>query len=118
MFTKLAAWRLQQARERDLAVNFVVREEHLWQVARYMTTSLGELDSLDLSGPEIRYHGKTLIALVSQAAALDTSALPAPLLNLMNWHWKLKDSQPLPELISNWRGDLLAAPLQKILKNY
>jgi len=155
---KLAAWRLQQARERDLAVNFVVREEHLWQVARYMPTSLGELDSLGLSGAEIRYHGKTLIALVSQAAALDTSALPAPLLNLidqpgykkafkeikaaivivseqsglssellasrrqvnqlLNWHWKLKDSQPLPELISNWRGDLLAAPLQKILKNY
>lgn len=63
---KLAAWRLQQARERDLAVIFVVREEHLfvvreehlWQVARYMPTSLGELDSLGLSGAEIRYHGK------------------------------------------------------------
>jgi len=136
----------------------VVREEHLWQVARYMPTSLGELGSLSLSGPEIRYHGKALIALVAQAAALDATALPAPLLNLidqpsynkafkdikakivivseqsglssellasrrqinqlLNWHWKLKYSQPLPELISNWRGDLLAAPLQEILKNY
>lgn len=78
---------------------------------------------------------------MSQAAALDTSSLPAPLLNLidqpgykkafkeikaaivivseqsglssellasrrqvnqlLNWHWKLKDSQPLPELIRN-----------------
>jgi ribonuclease D len=26
----LADWRLRKARERDLAVNFVVREEHLW----------------------------------------------------------------------------------------
>ena len=28
----LADWRLRKARERDLAVNFVVREEHLWSV--------------------------------------------------------------------------------------
>lgn len=41
----LADWRLRKARERDLAVNFVVREEHLWSVARYMPGSLGELDS-------------------------------------------------------------------------
>lgn len=28
-----------------MAVNFVVREENLWAVARYMPGSLGELDS-------------------------------------------------------------------------
>ncbi len=39
-------------------MNFVVREEHLWSVARYMPGSLGELDSLGLSGSEIRFHGK------------------------------------------------------------
>ncbi|HAT5001783.1 TPA: ribonuclease D [Serratia marcescens] len=155
---KLAEWRLCQARERDLAVNFVVREENLWQVARYMPSSLGELDSLGLSGPEIRYHGKTLLALVAEAEALDESELPAPLANLidqpgykkvfkdikaaiatvseqsglssellasrrqinqlLNWHWKLKDGESRPELISGWRGDLLMAPLQDILKDY
>ncbi|GAK27129.1 ribonuclease D [Serratia liquefaciens FK01] len=155
---KLAEWRLRQARERDLAVNFVVREENLWQVARHMPTSLGELDSLGLSGPEIRYHGKTLLALVAEASELDEAALPAPLSNLidqpgykkvfkdikaaivivseqsglssellasrrqinqlLNWHWKLKGADSLPELISGWRGDLLASPLQAILKDY
>ncbi|GHK50599.1 hypothetical protein KPZU09_03350 [Klebsiella pneumoniae] len=40
----------------------MVREEHLWSVARYMPTSTGELDSLGLSGSEIRFHGKTLIS--------------------------------------------------------
>lgn len=48
------------------AVNFVVREEHLWSVARYMPTSTGELDSLGLSGSEIRFHGKTLISTVEK----------------------------------------------------
>ncbi len=31
----LADWRLRKARERDMAVNFVVREENLWAVALY-----------------------------------------------------------------------------------
>ncbi|EGT4252850.1 ribonuclease D [Citrobacter amalonaticus] len=80
----LADWRLRKARERDLAVNFVVREEHLWSVARYMPGSMGELDSLGLSGSEIRFHGKTLLSLVAKAQALPEEALPEPLLNLLD----------------------------------
>ncbi|VTR18021.1 Ribonuclease D [Serratia fonticola] len=37
---------------------------------------------------------------------------------LLNWHWKLKESESQPELISGWRGELLAAPLQAILQDY
>jgi ribonuclease D len=80
----LADWRLRKARERDMAVNFVVREEHLWSVARYMPGSMGELDSLGLSGSEIRFHGKTLVSLVEKAKELPEDALPEPLLNLMD----------------------------------
>jgi ribonuclease D len=154
----LASWRLRKARERDMAVNFVVREEHLWAVARYMPGSLGELDSLGLSGSEIRFHGKTLVALVAQAQELPEEALPEPLRNLMdmpgyrkafkaikaqvqtisesenisvellasrrqinqllNWHWKLKTQNSLPELISGWRGELMADRLNALLAEY
>ncbi|PTA91744.1 ribonuclease D [Kosakonia sp. H7A] len=154
----LADWRLRKARERDLAVNFVVREENLWAVARYMPSSMGELDSIGLSGSEIRYHGKTLLALVAQAQALPEEELPEPLLNLMdmpgyrkafkaikalvqtiseshnisvelmasrrqinqllNWHWKLKPQNTLPELISGWRGELMADQLKSLLVEY
>ncbi|MCG8709925.1 ribonuclease D [Brenneria sp. 4F2] len=79
----LAEWRLRKARERDSAVNFVVREENLWQVARFLPTSLGELDSLGLSGPEIRYHGKTLLAIVEQTKELSEDAYPDPVMNLI-----------------------------------
>lgn len=82
---RLAAWRLRKARERDSAVNFVVREEHLWQVSRYLPGSLGELDSLGLSGPEIRYHGKTLLALVAETAALGEADFPPPVVNLIDY---------------------------------
>lgn len=155
---KLAAWRLRSARERDMAVNFVLREEHLWQVARYLPGSLGELDGLGLSGSEIRFHGKTLIALVAEAEALPESELPAPLVNLvdmpgyrglfkgikatvqavsescglsvellasrrqinqlLNWHWKLKPQSLPPELISGWRGQLMAQRLNQQLAEH
>lgn len=80
----MAAWRLCKARERDLAVNFVVREEHLWQVARYMPGSLGELDSLGLSGSEIRFHGKALLEFVEEAQAMPEAELPEPVANLID----------------------------------
>jgi len=115
---KLASWRLTQARQRDLAVNFVVREEHLWAVARYQPGSLGELEALGLSGPEIRYHGRTLLALVAEAATLDESALPKPVANLIDqpgYKKVFKDIKALIQTVSEESGlsvELLASRRQ------
>lgn len=54
----------------------------------------GELDSPGLSGSEIRFHGKTLIALVEKAQALPEESLPQPLLNLMDMPGIAKRSKP------------------------
>ncbi|MDF3008851.1 MAG: ribonuclease [Enterobacter kobei] len=120
--------------------------------------SMGELDSIGLSGSEIRFHGKTLLALVAKAQALPEEALPEPLVNLvdmpgyrkafkaikalvqevsaasgvsaellasrrqinqlLNWHWQLKAQNVQPELISGWRGDLMAQKLNALLVEY
>ncbi|RWR03792.1 ribonuclease D [[Pantoea] beijingensis] len=80
----MAAWRLDLAREKDMAVNFVVREENLWKVARFMPGSLGELDHLGLNGHEIRFHGKTLIGFVAQATAMAEDQLPMSLINIID----------------------------------
>ncbi|MGC0810150.1 ribonuclease D [Pantoea agglomerans] len=115
---RLAAWRLKLAREKDMAVNFVVREEHLWKVARFMPGSLGELDHLGLSGHEIRFHGKALVALVEEAEALDESELPAPLGNLIDHpHYKpvFKAMKALVQQVSEQSGfsqELLASRRQ------
>ncbi|MGE9549988.1 ribonuclease D [Erwinia amylovora] len=81
----MAAWRLELAREKNMAVNFVVREENLWKVARFMPGSLGELDHLGLAGQEIRFHGKALVAMVARASELDESVLPQPVANLVDY---------------------------------
>ncbi|CNB51175.1 ribonuclease D [Yersinia ruckeri] len=115
---KLASWRLRQARERDLAVNFVIREENLWQVARYQPTSLGELDSLGLSGQEIRYHGRTLLALVVEGNAVPDDQLPPPVANLIDqpgYKKVFKDIKALIQATSERSGlsnELLASRRQ------
>ncbi|ALQ46130.1 MULTISPECIES: ribonuclease D [Raoultella] len=114
----LAEWRLRKARDRDMAVNFVVREEHLWNVARYMPGSLGELDSLGLSGSEIRFHGKTLISLVAKAQELPEEALPEPLQNLIDmpgYRKVFKEIKALVQEVSTEKGlsaELLASRRQ------
>ncbi|QKJ87353.1 Ribonuclease D [Paramixta manurensis] len=97
----LAAWRLNLAREKDMAVNFVVREENLWKVARYLPGSLGELDHLGLSGHEIRFHGKTLVGLVAQANALEESVLPEPIMNIIDHPHYKKAFKALKALVQN-----------------
>lgn len=63
---KLAEWRLNLAREQDIAVNFIVHEEVLWKIARYQPTSLAELDSLGMRGKEVRLYGQTLLNILKQ----------------------------------------------------
>jgi ribonuclease D len=37
---------------------------------------------------------------------------------LLNWHWQLKPRTTAPEMISGWRGELLAGRLDKLLAEY
>lgn len=60
-------WRLTEARRRDLAVNFVVKEAHLLRVAERAPLTLSDLNKLDLDPMEIRRHGDTLLKLVQMA---------------------------------------------------
>ncbi|MBP2166945.1 ribonuclease D [Erwinia toletana] len=114
----MAAWRLELAREKDMAVNFVVREENLWKVARFMPGSLGELDHLGLNGHEIRFHGKTLVSFVAQANALPEEELPEPLSNIIdqpNYKQAFKALKALVQEVSESSGlspELLASRRQ------
>ncbi|AYA40277.1 ribonuclease D [Xenorhabdus nematophila] len=115
---KLAAWRLNQARERDLAVNFVIREENLWQVARYMPTSLGELDALGLSGQEIRCHGRRLLAMVAESRNIPEEEYPAQVVNLIDYPDYRKVFKEIKSLITQvsephlFNAELLASRRQ------
>ncbi|MGL9734332.1 MAG: ribonuclease D [Symbiopectobacterium sp.] len=114
----LAQWRLNLARQHDSSVNFVVQEENLLQVARCLPSSLGKLSTLRLSGPEIHYHGKTLLDIVAKANALPESQYPAPIVKLIDYpdyRCVFKDIKTLVMQVSERSGlsaELLASRRQ------
>ncbi|VTP63480.1 Ribonuclease D [Serratia rubidaea] len=63
---------------------------------------------------------KAAIAAVSEQSGLSSELLASrrQINQLLNWHWKLKNSDCQPELINGWRAGLLAEPLLAILQSY
>ena len=72
----LAKWRMQEAMKRDFALNFVVRSENLWAVAKYNPKSTSALLELGLSTSEVRIHGKKLLQLLEQVKRIAPKDYP------------------------------------------
>lgn len=71
----LAKWRLEEAKKRDLALNFVVKEQSLYQIAKIAPNHTSQL--LEFMHPnEVRIHGKKLLWLVEQGLAVAENDYP------------------------------------------
>ncbi|MFM5114481.1 ribonuclease D [Aeromonas hydrophila] len=82
---ELAAWRQQEAVRRDLALNFVVKELHLFKVAERRPTSLRDLNELGLAPIEIKIHGKRMLDIVAAAQQSDPDGWPEPIRRLVDY---------------------------------
>ncbi|MBD8512427.1 ribonuclease D [Photobacterium sp. WH24] len=80
---KLASWRLREARKRDLALNFVLKELHLWKIARYEITSKAVMAQEGFDEREIQRHGNRLISIVKDVEKMSQLDYPQPLFRLM-----------------------------------
>jgi len=78
----LAKWRMEEAMKRDLALNFVVRAENLWQVAKYNPKNTSTLLELGLSTAEVRIHGKKLLQIIDQVKRISEEDYPPPIQRL------------------------------------
>ena len=72
----LAQWRMEEAIERDLALNFIIREEHLLAVAQNNPKSVSELIRLNLRNVEIRHYGKKLLQILNKAQKAEKNEYP------------------------------------------
>ena len=64
----LSAWRYHKARDRDIPLGFVVKDNTLMAVAKYNPTDLGMMHGLE--GAEvldIRHHGKAMLSVLNKA---------------------------------------------------
>ncbi|QIW16344.1 ribonuclease D [Pasteurellaceae bacterium RH1A] len=79
----LAKWRYEEAKKRNLALNFVVKEQSLLQIAKDQPIHTTKL--LDFMHPnEVRIHGKKLLWLVEQGQAIDEANYPPAIVRLVD----------------------------------
>ena len=81
----LGEWRENNAVNRDMAVNFVVKEAHILEVAKQQPKSLRDLNKLELLPIEIKRHGKQIIEMVKQVELLSDDQLPEPLTRISDY---------------------------------
>jgi ribonuclease D len=80
---KLAAWRFSEAVTRNIALNFVIQEPVLWQIAREFPNSLQALRQCGLPPSVLHCYAQTLLTLVAEAQQLPNSFLPVQLPRLI-----------------------------------
>ncbi|WP_300175329.1 ribonuclease D [uncultured Aliivibrio sp.] len=83
---KMAAkWRLEEARKRDLAVNFVVQELNLWKLARFGLRSKEQMLKEDFDPREVQRHGGKLLRFTYLADDLAADEYPEVITRLMDY---------------------------------
>lgn len=81
----LAKWRFELAQEKDLALNFVVKETALLEIARSLPVSMSKLHGLGcLSGKEMRLYGHQIVAMINDVVALSEDECPAKVKRLID----------------------------------
>lgn len=79
----LAKWRIEEAQKRDLALNFVIKEQSLFEIAKTQPKHTSQL--LEFMHPnEVRIHGKKLLWLVEQGKAILPESYPKPITRLVD----------------------------------
>ncbi len=82
----LGAWRLKEARRRNLALNFIVREEPLLDIARIRPTDINQLYSIrDLPPQVIKRYGKKLIECVENGLNMPEKDQPDTIKRLIEF---------------------------------
>ena len=75
----LAKWRYEEAIKRDLALNFVVKGNHLYHLAKENPKHTSKLLDLGLSEMEVRIHGKKMIRILERANKTPEEEWPEPI---------------------------------------
>ena len=82
----LAQWRVEQARKRDLALNFVVKEHNLVEVAKRQPGSKGALFGINGMTPqEARINGDALLEIVASGKEVPPEMYPASIERLIEY---------------------------------
>lgn len=108
----LAKWRIEQARKRDIALNFVVRESNLVEIARIKPTNKNALFAIDgITPQEARIHGDALLNIVAEAKKVPKEAYPESIERLTQ-HPRFKKVSTEIRAVCQQKADELELPVE------
>lgn len=81
----LATWRFHEAVKRDLALNFVIRENDLLTIARSRLTTPKAMEEAGIDVHAVRRHGNKIALMVKEAMQLSEDEYPEPIETLMDY---------------------------------
>lgn len=81
---KAAKWRVLEARKRDLALNFIVKELHLWKLARFGIKSKAVMAKEGFESMEIQRHANRLLKMVYDVDDMPPEQYPEKITRLMD----------------------------------
>lgn len=96
---QLAKWRVGMAQDKNLALNFVVKEANLYEVARRLPQKKNDLFAISGMNPhEIRRYGETLLEIVDMALHMPPEHYPKPVERLNDFPAAKSMSKQIREL--------------------
>ncbi|WP_372766761.1 ribonuclease D [Pseudoalteromonas sp.] len=102
---QVAGWRLNRAREKNLALNFIIKESIVFEIAKQQPTHFGALKRVcEGDHALINRYGKTLINLVKLGLEKDESEHPEKIKRLIDftgYKKSLKEMRAKLEFIAN-----------------
>ena len=84
LIKNLASWRLQEAQRRDLALNFVVKDLHLWKMARFDIHTIEKMISEGFDRFEVERHGRRMLKILENVNQMPKSSYPELILQLVD----------------------------------
>ncbi|WP_299014629.1 ribonuclease D [uncultured Photobacterium sp.] len=81
---KVAKWRMLEARKRDLALNFVVKELNLWKLARFNIKSKAVMAKEGFDNMEIQRHGSRLLKMAYDVDDMSPQQYPEKIVRLVD----------------------------------
>ncbi|MGF1786211.1 ribonuclease D [Photobacterium swingsii] len=115
---KLAKWRVLEARKRDLALNFVVKELSLWKVARYNIKSKAMMLREEFDEREVQRHAGRLVKMVFDTEDMNPADYPEKIVRLVDLSGykqlvkKIKDEVTKVEAETGLASEFLASKKQ------
>jgi ribonuclease D len=111
---QLAAWRTETARKRDMSLNFVVREQHLLEVAIQQPKNQYELQNVPgLTPHEVRINGQALLDIIAASDDTASSEYP-PRVERLTQHAEYKQTLAAIKAICSRVAEQINVPVELV----